>query len=89
MVYRFFVSGKVQGVYFRKYTLEEAKKLKVSGWVRNLDDGRVEVLANFKDKEQFEKFLEVLKKGSPASRVEKVEYFEVEEKVEDGFEIRY
>ncbi len=40
-----FVSGRVQGVAFRYYTYQEAQRLGISGWVRNLADGRVEVLA--------------------------------------------
>jgi acylphosphatase len=36
------VSGKVQGVYFRQHTRRQAQIRDVSGWVRNLDDGRVE-----------------------------------------------
>lgn len=39
-----FVSGKVQGVWFRANTKQEAEKLGLRGWVRNLDDGRVEVM---------------------------------------------
>ncbi|UUY08231.1 acylphosphatase [Pseudomonas sp. J452] len=39
-----YVSGKVQGVYFRQSTCAEAERLDLDGWVRNLDDGRVEVL---------------------------------------------
>ena len=39
-----FVSGKVQGVGFRQHTQEEAQRLELNGWVRNLADGRVEVL---------------------------------------------
>ncbi len=39
-----FVSGKVQGVGFRQFTIKEAERLDLDGWVRNLLDGRVEVL---------------------------------------------
>lgn len=42
---RFYVTGRVQGVYFRASTHERASALGLSGWVRNMDDGRVEVLA--------------------------------------------
>lgn len=42
---RFFVSGYVQGVFYRASTRDEAERLELRGYARNLDDGRVEVLA--------------------------------------------
>jgi len=42
---RYFVSGMVQGVGFRYFTQDEAERLRLSGYVRNLRDGRVEVYA--------------------------------------------
>uniref|UniRef100_A0A8J8AZH5 Acylphosphatase n=1 Tax=Coralloluteibacterium stylophorae TaxID=1776034 RepID=A0A8J8AZH5_9GAMM len=42
---RFFVSGYVQGVFFRASTRDEAERLELRGYARNLEDGRVEVLA--------------------------------------------
>jgi acylphosphatase len=42
---RCYISGKVQGVWFRASTQREAEKLNINGWVRNLPDGRVEVFA--------------------------------------------
>ena len=67
-----FVSGEVQGVFFRATTKEEADRLSIQGWVRNLDDGRVETLAEGSD-ESISKFIGFLHKGSDAARVDKVE----------------
>jgi len=42
---RFYISGRVQGVFFRASTRREAERLGVRGWAINLPDGRMEVLA--------------------------------------------
>ncbi|WED44178.1 acylphosphatase [Legionella cardiaca] len=63
-----YISGKVQGVWFRASTKEQADKLGVTGWARNLIDGRVEVFA-CGDEEQLEKFALWLKEGPPLADV--------------------
>ena len=67
----FTVSGKVQGVGFRAWAAGQAQALGLSGWVRNLRDGQVEILAQGKD-EQLEEFRTRLVQGSPLSHVQDV-----------------
>jgi acylphosphatase len=66
------VSGLVQGVFFRQSTVDEARRLGVSGWVRNLPDGRVEVVAEG-GREALEGLVRFCRRGPPAARVEDVE----------------
>ena len=66
------VSGHVQGVFFRESTRREAASLGLSGWVRNLADGRVE--ATFiGTREQCERALAFVKVGPPAAVVTRVD----------------
>ncbi len=84
-----FVSGRVQGVFYRDFTRKQAKRLNITGWVRNLWDGRVEVVAEGEE-EDIKKLIEELKKGPPAARVENIEIKEEETTGEfDDFEIVY
>ncbi|MGH8086578.1 MAG: acylphosphatase [Lysobacter sp.] len=69
---RFLVSGKVQGVFFRASTREQAIALGLRGYARNLDDGRVEVLAAGDDA-AIETLADWLQHGPPSARVERVE----------------
>jgi acylphosphatase len=66
------VSGTVQGVFFRQSTVDEARRLGLAGWVRNLPDGRVEVLAEG-DRAALEGLVRFCHRGPPAARVEGVE----------------
>ncbi len=67
-----FVSGKVQGVFFRANTRDLALLLGINGFVRNLPDGRVEAVFEG-DKEKIEKMIEFCKEGPPGAIVEKID----------------
>lgn len=65
---RVIVSGKVQGVCYRATACKEAKLLGLKGWVRNLPDGGVELLAEGERKD-VESLIEWCRKGPPAAMV--------------------
>jgi acylphosphatase len=62
-----FVKGRVQGVFFRQKTKQQAERLGVTGWVRNLPDGRVEAL--FEGEETAVKVLEEYCHRGPSSAI--------------------
>lgn len=66
-----FVSGHVQGVFFRRYAKKQASKLSLKGWVRNLSDKRVEIVAEGPEK-YLKEFISALEKGSLGSKIEDV-----------------
>lgn len=78
------VTGKVQGVWFRGWTVETARALGISGWVRNRRDGSVEVLA-VGDVAAVQRLIERLHQGPPSSRVEQVVVQEVAVEAIEGF----
>ena len=63
------VKGVVQGVFYRAHTKEWAGQLGLKGWVRNKQDGSVEVLAEGEETD-LKKLIQKLKKGPPAGRVD-------------------
>lgn len=65
----FHVSGRVQGVFYRASARDEARRLALTGWIRNLDDGRVEVVAAGTG-DALRQFAEWLAAGPPAARVD-------------------
>jgi len=69
---RLYISGLVQGVFFRVFVKENAERYNVKGFVRNLEDGRVEVFleGNAND---VNKMIELCKKGPKHAKIEKVE----------------
>ncbi|RMF12572.1 MAG: acylphosphatase [Alphaproteobacteria bacterium] len=66
------ISGQVQGVWFRAWTVEQARALGLDGWVRNRRDGTVEVLAAG-DPDAIRRLISLCHDGPPAARVDQVE----------------
>lgn len=66
------VSGRVQGVNFRHYTVQTAHQIGLSGWVHNRADGRVEAVAEG-TRRQLERFADFLHTGSPSAHVDEVQ----------------
>ena len=88
--YKFIIFGKVQGVFYRKFVSQAMMKKQYKGYIQNLNDGTVEVVAEVFD-DDFDTFMSILKEGSPSSSVEDIQY-EIIDDAEfrtDGFEIRY
>lgn len=83
------VSGRVQGVGFRYFVAETAKSLGLSGYVRNLPDGRVEVAARGR-REELERLAAALRKGPPGALVQDVQLdWDAPVAEADGFEVRF
>ncbi|HPW45287.1 MAG TPA: acylphosphatase [bacterium] len=83
------VGGRVQGVFYRANTEKEAKALGLTGFVRNLPDGGVEITAEGK-KESLEKLARWCQKGPPAAKVDKFDLSWEEPAGEfSAFQIRY
>lgn len=84
-----FITGRVQGVFFRYETHDVARKYNVNGWVRNLPDGRVEAILEGR-KENVEKVIEFCKIGPPGAKVTnlKIEWEEYKGEFKN-FQIRY
>ncbi len=64
-----FVSGRVQGVFFRANAKHFAKEMGLTGWTKNLEDGRVELVAEG-DEEKLKEWLVLVKRGPVAAKVD-------------------
>lgn len=85
---RFIVAGRVQGVGFRYFTEDHARCEGLSGYVRNLADGGVEIVAEG-DSEGLERFERAIRRGPPGARVERCEVTELTpSRRVSGFSIR-
>ena len=88
--YRFIIFGKVQGVFYRKSVSQALMKKQFKGYIQNVSDGTVEVVAEIFD-DDFDTFVNILKKGSLLSAVDDIKH-EIINDAEfntDGFEVRY
>lgn len=70
-----YISGRVQGVCFRAITQRTALNLKLTGWVRNMDDGRVEALLEGEDA-AVDQMVAWCRTGPPAARVDDIDIIE-------------
>lgn len=90
--YHFIIMGIVQGVFYRKTIQQMGSLGHIKGYVRNLKNGHVEVVADLYE-DQLDEFMMVLKNGSPLSDVKDITYttisLEEDDLLYDGFEIRY
>ena len=88
--YRFIILGRVQGVYYRKSVSQALMKKQFKGYIKNLENGTVEVVSEVFD-DEFDSFMAVLKEGSLLSSVEDIKYEIINDAQfnTDGFEIRY
>ena len=82
------IHGRVQGVWYRAWTEETARRLGLEGWVRNRHDGTVEALF-CGPAEAVERMLELAHAGPPAARVDRIDVTEESDPpAEPGFHIR-
>ena len=83
-----FISGAVQGVFFRSETRHVARNYGVTGWIRNLPDGRAEAVIEGEEK-NIRKIIDFCRKGPPAAKVTNVEVsWETYSGTFDDFETR-
>lgn len=82
----FYISGKVQGVFFRENTCSIARNLSLTGWIRNLKDGRVEIVA-CGEPAALEKLKQWLWEGPPNAEVEAVFHEDSPQEFYANFEV--
>jgi len=74
------INGTVQGIFFRNFVKENAEKLSLGGFVRNLEDGRIEIIVEG-DNENIKSFIEICKKGLKFASIREIK---IEEKSYSG-----
>ncbi len=82
---RLYIEGTVQGIFFRQFVKDNAERFNIRGFVRNLEDGKVEVFAEG-EAENVDSLIELCKKGPKHSQIRKVDI--KEEKLQDFKEFK-
>lgn len=84
---RFLVSGRVQGVFYRSSAQQYARLLGLCGWVRNRQDGRVELLASGSEEQldELEKWLEIGPEYAKVTNIEVIK--EIQPEIPNTFEV--
>ena len=81
------VTGRVQGVFFRAWTREQAERLDVFGWIRNCPDGSVEGHLEGPE-ERVDQLMQMLRRGPSGARVDNLEVSDVKIENADWFAVR-
>jgi acylphosphatase len=81
---RVVIQGRVQGVWFRGWTLQQAQQRNISGWVRNRRDGTVEALFSG-PAEEVDKMINACRIGPPVARVESLTQYPSDSPEDEGF----
>ena len=84
---RLILHGRVQGVFYRDWTVETARSLGLNGWVRNLNDGTVEAHLEGEDP-AIERMIDAMRDGPPRARVDRIEQSAAQPQGIAGFERR-
>ena len=84
--YHLLITGKVQGVFFRRTAKDEADKLGITGVVKNTGEGHVEIFFSGSDKDS-DKFIEWCRNGPDRATVHHVEVESIEQRTFSGFSI--
>ena len=80
------IEGQVQGVFFRQWTVEQARELGVAGWVRNCPDGTVEARLSGEE-ESVAQLIERMRQGPPGAEVTRLEASETAPEQAEGFTV--
>jgi len=83
---KIYITGTVQGIFFRKFIEERANELGIRGFVRNLDDGRVEVIIEG-DEKKIEEMINICRQGSPHSTINNIKIQELKHQGFNSFKV--